>query len=152
MNLRQAARDPWVWGQLLLLGVIALGVPLVVGARPGPHRVAGLGLLVLGLLLAGWAAVSLGRSLTPSVVPLGEGRLIVLGPYRVVRHPIYGGVVLAVAGWAMLTGTWWTGLAAGLVAFAYFDRKSSAEERHLLARYPDYAEYRARVPKLIPRL
>ncbi len=152
MDWRQAVRDPWVWGQLILVGAIGAGVPLLIGSRPGMHRAVGLALLIAGAAVAGAGAHALGRSLTPSVVPVEGGDLVERGAYRVVRHPIYLGVILALAGWGLLWGTWWSGLAAGVAALAWFDRKATAEERRLLERFPGYAAYRRRVPKLFPRL
>lgn len=152
MELKQAARDPWVWGQVVLLAAILLGVPLLVPREAGPHRGAGLVLVLAGLALGGWGILSLRRWLTPSVVPPAEGELLVHGPYRYIRHPMYAGVTLAVTGYGMLAGTWWSGVIAGLLALAYVDRKASAEERHLAARFPEYSGYRARVSKWVPRL
>jgi len=152
MEFRQALRDPWVWGQMMLIGGIGVGVPLLVGSRPGPHRAVGFVLLIAGAAVMGTAARALGRSLTPSVVPVEGGELVERGLYRLVRHPIYLGVILALAGWGLVWGTWWSGLVAGAAAFAWFDRKAAVEERLLLQRFPGYAEYRRRVPKLFPRL
>jgi protein-S-isoprenylcysteine O-methyltransferase Ste14 len=66
-----------------------------------------------------------------------------------VRHPIYGGVVLASLGWSL---TWLSlpGLAFCVVVALFFDRKSAFEERLLLGRFPEYAVYMARARKLIP--
>lgn len=152
MELRQAVRDPWVWGQMMLIGAIGAGVPLLVGSRPGPHRAVGLVLLIAGAAVVGAAARALGRSLTPSVVPVQGGELVERGLYRVVRHPIYLGVILALAGWGLVWGTWWSGLVSGAAALVWFDRKATAEERLLLQRFPGYAAYRRRVPKLLPRM
>ncbi len=152
VDLRQVARDPWVWGQVILIAGIGIGVPLLVGTRPGPQRVAGLALLLAGAMAIGAGLRSLGRSLTPSVVPVEGGELVERGAYGLVRHPIYAGLILVLAGWGLLMGTWWSGAVAALAAFAWFDRKATAEERLLVQRYPGYAEYRRRVPKLVPRL
>jgi protein-S-isoprenylcysteine O-methyltransferase Ste14 len=84
------------------------------------------------------------------VHPLPGSQAVEHGAYRVVRHPIYTGVVLLLAGYGLIAGAWWSGLAAGAIAFVYVDRKAAAEERHLRAIHPGYADYCARVPKLVP--
>jgi protein-S-isoprenylcysteine O-methyltransferase Ste14 len=98
----------------------------------------------------GWGLVSLGPNLTPATEPLPNGALVVHGAYRFVRHPIYLGVTLLL--WAV---AWWhtgpeVGFAIGLVALLYFDRKAAVEERWMARRFPGYADYRARVPKILP--
>ncbi len=71
------------------------------------------------------------------------------GVYAIVRHPIYsGGLVLAI-GWAFRTQSWLT-LGYVVLLFLFFDLKSRREEEWLTQRYPEYADYRKRVRKLIP--
>ncbi len=162
MDLAKAARDPWVWGQLALMILIVGGAPLLPRyTSMGPldpilNRVdhvairwAGGALMVAGLAIAVWAARSLGPSLTPGTEPLPGAPLITAGPYTRVRHPIYLGVVLALAGYTTAWSNWTLGLVAGSVAFMYFEAKAKAEERWLVARYPLYQSYMHRVPRRI---
>jgi protein-S-isoprenylcysteine O-methyltransferase Ste14 len=66
-----------------------------------------------------------------------------------VRHPLYGGIILAAGGWVVFTLSWPHSL--GLLAIILLlDRKATAEEQWLAQKYPDYAAYRQRVKKLIP--
>jgi protein-S-isoprenylcysteine O-methyltransferase Ste14 len=109
-------------------------------------------LLGLGLSVSLLGARSLGPNLTPGTEPLASGVLVERGAYRHVRHPVYLGLILVLAGWAWWFANGWLGLIAGLASFGYFDRKATAEERWLLRRFPAYREYQGRVPKLIPRL
>lgn len=94
----------------------------------------------------------LGRSLTPYPKPLDNGAMTERGPYRIVRHPSYTAVVLGMIGLAQRAGDWIAlALAVGLLPF--FHAKSTFEERHLVAQYDGYQEYRRRVPRrLIPGL
>ncbi len=147
-------RDPWVLGQLLLFLLVIAGTAAL-RARYGYDPAAGTRILAIGLLVLGSlsilvAGLGLGRSLTPTIVPVEDGELATGGLYRWVRHPIYLAVILMLAGLALLAGRWLWALTVALVAYAYFDRKAAAEERHLLERYPDYAHYRARTGKLLP--
>ena len=152
LDLRRAVRDPWVWGQILLVVLIGGGAPLVAPrGGPGERWLGGLALL-LGVLVAAWGAVSLRENLTPSVRPLAAGTLVRAGAYARVRHPIYTGVILVLTGWSLFWSTWWVGMVVLLVTGGYFSLKASAEERHLKARFPAYDEYSRSVPKLVPRL
>lgn len=162
MDLRKAARDPWVWGQLALIVVVGLAAPLLprlvsLGEldpllnRVDPVRIRRLGWLLAaaGIGVAGWGARSLGRSLTPGTEPLPGAALVTTGAYAHVRHPIYTGVVLGLAGYTLIWSNWTLALLVGLVALAYFDAKARVEERWLLARHPEYAAYMRHVRRRV---
>lgn len=143
----------WVAAQFALL--LAIGVVLFLdGSLPAADRIwtgiVGGAVFVLGSWVAVSAARDLGRSLTPMPEPLARGSLVEDGLYAYARHPIYGGVVLAMLGGAVLLSSPWAMLLiAGLVAF--FWAKSGYEERALRLVYPRYLSYRERVGKrLIP--
>lgn len=165
MDLHKAVRDPWVWGQMALIAGIIVGIPLLRALLPSDSALASLFLhgprsgqilsmvpLLGGLAMAWWGARSLGPNLTPGTEPLAAGVLVERGAYRVVRHPLYVGVILLLWGAAWGLSNALTGVAGGLLALLYFDRKAAAEERWLSQRFPGYRAYRRRVPKLIPRL
>ncbi len=68
---------------------------------------------------------------------------------RSFAHPIYGGLILAALGWAIVQASFVAvGLAAALALF--FRLKSTREERWLEGRYPGYPAYRARTRRFIP--
>ncbi|MFQ5524071.1 MAG: 2-amino-4-hydroxy-6-hydroxymethyldihydropteridine diphosphokinase [Acidimicrobiia bacterium] len=115
-----------------------------------PMRILGMGLAAVGAGLAFVASRRLGRTLTPTPEPVPGADLIETGPYRLARHPIYGGVILFSFGTALvLNSLAGTVLALGLLPFFYF--KSLYEERRLRMAYADYSRYRRRVPRrLIP--
>ncbi|WP_334189162.1 methyltransferase family protein [Noviherbaspirillum sp.] len=142
--------EMWVAVQAVLL-VVFIALPS--GKAPWPYEMAfrAFGWVVagLGMLLLARSALNLGRSLTPLPRPKPDGELVTSGAYRFVRHPIYLGVLLACLGIALATTS---GLRLGLtlILFIFFDMKARKEERWLAERYPDYAQYQARVKKLIP--
>jgi protein-S-isoprenylcysteine O-methyltransferase Ste14 len=103
----------------------------------------------IGLVLIGKGLLDLGRSLTPLPYPRKDGELVTTGVYGIVRHPLYGGIILTAFGWVLFTLSWPHFL--GLLAIAWLlDRKATLEERWLEQKYPDYGEYRSRAKKLIP--
>jgi protein-S-isoprenylcysteine O-methyltransferase Ste14 len=116
--------------------------------RPTSYILAAL-LLLAGGTLAVAGVLALGRNLTPLPLPKRDARLVESGPYRLVRHPIYGGIVLMAYGWSLLAGSWLT-LGYATLLFLFFDIKSRREERWLRAKYPGYSEYSNKVRKLIP--
>jgi protein-S-isoprenylcysteine O-methyltransferase Ste14 len=162
MDLHKATRDPWVWGQLALFALIGLGAPLVpryvalgdldpVLSRVDQVRIRWLGapLIAAGLALAAWGVRSLGRSLTPGTEPLPGAPLVTSGAYTHVRHPIYAGIVLGLAGYTLAWSNWTLALPVGLLVWAYFSGKARAEERWLVERYPTYEAYMRQVPRRV---
>src|SRR5262245_29447012 len=154
MDLRKAMRDPWVWGQLVLFALIGLGAPLLsccvsfgnvdsMLSRVDPDGIRWLGapLIAAGLSLAAWGVRSLGPTLTPGTEPLPGAPLVTSGPYAHVRHPIYAGIVLALAGYTLVWSNWTLALLVGFLTWAYFNGKAKAEERWLMQRYPAYEAY-----------
>jgi protein-S-isoprenylcysteine O-methyltransferase Ste14 len=132
----------WVWGQFALMAVIlALGV--LPPRWPEWVRVLGLPILLAGVAVFVWAGRTLGSSFTPYPRPRPEGVLVEQGPYRFVRHPVYGAGLLVLLGYGLLTSIVATAAVPAIAVLWWL--KSSVEERHLAARFPAYADYRRRV-------
>jgi protein-S-isoprenylcysteine O-methyltransferase Ste14 len=133
----------WVVLQFALMAVIAAG--WLLPGRPGAPLLRGVGiaLAVLGLLLVFWAGRTLGRSFTAFPVPRADAELVRSGPFRLVRHPTYGGALLVFAGISLAHGL--LGLVGTAALALVWWRKSELEERVLTARFPEYAAYRRRV-------
>lgn len=141
--------------QFGLLGLIAL-TPLV--ARPSApwpapwHTVAlaaGLVLLGVGLVLALAGVWSLGDNITAVPRPKENAHMVEHGAYRLVRHPIYSGIILGALGWGLFMHSGFT-LLLTLLLFLLFDAKSRREEQWLAEKYENYGAYQKRVRKLIP--
>ncbi len=147
--------EGWVAAQLVLFAAIAglglqawLGRPA--GEGPGPAQVAiGAALIALGGVVAVGALRDLGRNVSPFPRPVAGAPLLDRGAYGLIRHPIYSGLVLAAAGWAIATESIGALVCAALL-FLLFDGKSRREEVWLAAAHPGYAAYRARTKRLIP--
>lgn len=110
---------------------------------------AGVVAVMVGLLMSIVALLQLRSALTPFPEPRAQGALRTDGLYAWVRHPVYTGLILAAAGWALYCASAWGALTTAIL-FLFFDRKAAREERALARRYSEYAAYSARVPKLIP--
>jgi protein-S-isoprenylcysteine O-methyltransferase Ste14 len=144
----------WVVAQFAVMGaLLGLGFlpPDWPDAAQGWLSAAGAVLAAAGGGIAVWASRLLGRGLTPFPKPLGAGELVESGPYRVVRHPVYGGGLLFFLGYSLFAGV--LALPATAVLAVVWALKARVEERHLVARYPGYAAYAERVRhRLVPRV
>lgn len=109
----------------------------------------GLILFLMGLALAIWARVYLGRNWGMPMSQKAEPELVTTGPYRSVRHPIYSGIILAMIGTAVAVSWYW--LVAVVLLGAYFVFSAIAEERFMLGRFPgSYPEYKQSTKMLVP--
>lgn len=140
----------WVAAQVPLFGGLVAfwllwGDGWGVAALAAGAALAGLG----GALVAG-GLLALGGQLTPFPAPLRDGALVERGAYHLVRHPIYGGIVLGALGVSLADGNW-PGLVLAGTLGGLFWAKSWVEEGMLATQFVTYAAYRARVRRrLIP--
>jgi protein-S-isoprenylcysteine O-methyltransferase Ste14 len=105
-----------------------------------------------GLLFAVWARVHLGGNWSGSVTIKQDHQLIRTGPYRLVRHPIYTGLLLAFAGTALIVAEW-RGVLALAIVFAALWRKLRLEERWMREQFGEaYVDYARHVAALVPFL
>jgi len=117
-----------------------------------PIALAGLGLAICGIGLSIWARLILGEywSSFPSLKQ--NHRLIVTGPYRLVRHPIYTGLLLALLGSALQYGLVRSFLAVLTCAVGLY-LKVTAEEEFMVQRFGEaYLRYCRKVSALVPYL
>jgi protein-S-isoprenylcysteine O-methyltransferase Ste14 len=123
------------------------------GAATGNPWLLGIGLacFVLGLALAVWARVYLGRNWGMPMSRRADPELVTTGPYRRVRHPIYSGLILAMAGTAIAVSLYW--LNAVAISGAYFLFSAVIEERTMAKLFPAaYPPYKRATKMLIPYL
>lgn len=117
---------------------------------PLPVQAVGYAAIVAGLAVIVLASFRLGPALTPTPVPTNSGQLATDGFYRYVRHPIYTGVLLIVAGITLRSGSVVT-LAVAVLTVVFFTTKAKWEEARLVERYDGYSAYAAVTPRFIPR-
>ncbi len=150
-------RVPWS-RELRIRAVIVVIVILLVrlgafrgnGLNTDPWRMGtGLVLFALGLAFAIWARIHIGRNWGGPMTQKDEPELVTSGPYRLVRHPIYSGILVAVVGTAVALD--WRWLIAAVLAGVYFLYSATVEERYLTEQFPDdYPVYRRSTKMLVP--
>ena len=136
---------------LLFLEPLRLGpLGLSIVAEGPAFYVLGISLVALGLSLAIWARLHLGHNWSGAVAIKSEQRLVQSGPYALVRHPIYCGLLVAVTGSAIAIGKLGAAIAVPIMAFTYW-RKLRIEEGVLAEAFAEaYESYCRRVGALLP--
>jgi protein-S-isoprenylcysteine O-methyltransferase Ste14 len=109
----------------------------------------GLAIFFLGLALAIWARLYLGRNWGMPMSQKDDPELVTTGPYHSVRHPIYSGIILATVGTAIAVNFYW--LVAAVLFGAYFVYSAFMEERLMASLFPDlYPDYKRSTKMLVP--
>jgi protein-S-isoprenylcysteine O-methyltransferase Ste14 len=137
-------------------------VPLVAGLdrrfgwtqAPGTvWNIMGAGIFAAGLALFSWAMITNAFFSTAVRIQDERGHAVCRsGPYRVVRHPGYAGVVLQSLGIPVLLASWWA-LVPGVIAAAFMLLRTDLEDRTLKAELNAYGEYARRTRfRIVPGL
>lgn len=134
--------------------MLALGLSVVPTAViPGRAATFVVGAVVgwLGLLLRWWTFIALGHSFT-MVLKASSGQVVIdRGPYRVLRHPSYTGLLLAVVGCGLVLGNWVGLLGSFAFVLAAFVYRIRIEERALTATIGDaYRVFASSRARLVP--
>ena len=146
----------------VVLGVLEIGTLALWVALHGRWRflevhdsgvaLAGAVLALTGALLAAWAKVHLGRFFSPQLGVQEDHRLITTGPYAIVRHPIYLGIIDFLIGSALF----WNDVAllgVAVLFIAYFAVQLRVEERFFARHFgEEWEEYRTWTGALFPRI
>ena len=143
----------WLVAWLLIGRRFPIGVLNEPFMPAGPvGALAGVLLIAVGLGFAVWARRHLGGNWSATVTVKADHELVTSGPYALVRHPIYTGLLVALLGTAIANGEW-RGLVAVAIAAAAFAYKLSLEERWMVETFgSEYRDYRKKVAALIPFL
>src|SRR5438874_1896615 len=120
-----------------------------------PHQrsfeFAGVVFFIAGLFLRWWAIITLGRFFTVDVTIEKDHEVVERGPFRVVRHPSYTGVLLAFVGLGLSLGNWAALLVILLPIGAAFIHRMNVEENALSgALGAQYSDYMRRTKRLVP--
>jgi protein-S-isoprenylcysteine O-methyltransferase Ste14 len=146
----RAGHATWTQALVALAGTFILNVVGFLPIEPStstPNLLLSSGVVIAGTAFAVWSAAILGRCF--GLFPEVRG-LVLRGPYRLVRHPVYLGEIIASGGILIARPHLVTlGLLAAFVALQYW--RTIFEERALASAFPnDYLAYRVRVPRLFP--
>jgi protein-S-isoprenylcysteine O-methyltransferase Ste14 len=164
LRLKQIKVSEGVGGRLLHIGLMILAFALLFSHRldigplasrfvpeRGAVRVSGIVLTFIGAGIAIWARYCLGQYWSGRVTLKVDHHLIRSGPYAYVRHPLYSGLLLTMAGTAFVVGEWRAVLAV-VLGVMEFSRKAAKEEALLASEFGDqYQEYRRQAGFLTPR-
>lgn len=137
---------PLVW----LPFVAAYAVPLTIELADG-LQLAGVGVAIVSALFAAWAMWSLGKSYGIRMDLFDGHRLVTEGPYRIVRHPMYLGIVTFHVGATLAMQSLLLLAATALYVVPFTAVRIVAEERVLLEGFgAKWIAFTARVPTLVP--
>lgn len=154
-------RSWWFYlaSSLLFFGIAFFGwKPLPLTFSPAMHvtvLIVGSLLYFPGMFFLLWARLTLGKNYFVSTgfgaQLFKEHQLVTSGPYAIVRHPMYMGLILAATGSLLIYATWTTVYFAGFAPLMFF--RARREETALAAEFGNrWLEYCRRVPAFIPRL
>jgi protein-S-isoprenylcysteine O-methyltransferase Ste14 len=119
-----------------------------------PNLVRGLGFLfgLAGLWIWIQAQTALGREWSPQLQLREKHRLVTMGPYARMRHPIYSGMILWAGGLALLTANW-IFVAVAVLVSAMFVARVPREEQMMIDEFgEEYREYMKRTGRVLPKL
>jgi len=140
-------------GTVLLFGTFRheLRVELILWRTPNALAWTMAALVLTGLLFTWWARIHLGRLWSSGVTRKADHHVVDTGPYGIVRHPIYTGIILASAATAAMRGTALSWLGACLMTTGWVI-KARLEEEFLREQLgaETYGNYARRVPMLAP--
>ena len=147
------ARFAYVRVAIILVALLLLRLRVLKGHRAVTHdpwlQGIGLAIFVLGLALAVWARIYIGRNWGMPMSEKADPELVTTGPYSTIRHPIYSGIILAMVGTAVAVSLYW--LIAVALLGAYFLYSAVMEERYMAEVFPDaYPRYKQSTKMLIP--
>lgn len=162
-NVKETKQRESVWPRvprqlLLICAILLLALPRLpfpfLSARFLPPEDwtfwIGAAITAAGLLFSVWARRHLGANWSQAVTLKQDHELITSGPYALVRHPIYTGLLLALLGSAIARGEW-RGLLAVLIVFGVLWQKLRLEEKFMRTQFGEsYETYSRRVAALVP--
>lgn len=115
-------------------------------------RWVGVGALLAGVALLVWTFRSLGANLTDTVVTRKKHTLVVHGPYRWIRHPLYSAAGLFIPALSLIAANWFF-FVFGIALLCVLVMRTRIEEANLVARFGDsYQDYMARTGRFLPRI
>jgi protein-S-isoprenylcysteine O-methyltransferase Ste14 len=162
-TIRNRAKGTQEWGSLVvviagvglgIVGAVLIALRLTWAAIPVGRvafLVVGIVLMALGIALRAWAVIALGRNFTVYVQVRDEQPVVDTGPYRLLRHPSYTGLLLVCLGIGLALGNWLALIVVVALPTAVILVRIRVEERALLAGIGEpYRRFMATRKRLIP--
>ncbi len=163
LHTKRTVRSQSSGSQLLYTAILAAGVYLIFAKQSGipwldrqlfpvtvPIALAGLLAVLMGVAFSIWARLMLGGNWSNRVTVKENHSLVRTGPYRIVRHPIYSGILLGMFGSALQRGEMRCFIGVLICALSFW-LKTRAEERFMVQSFGEqYLQYRHRVKALAP--
>jgi protein-S-isoprenylcysteine O-methyltransferase Ste14 len=148
------ARDRGTRSTLVIGWVAAfVAATLVAGQPEGWHLITGLLLMWAGLAIRIWSVLTLGASFRTTVEVDAGQRLVETGPYRLVRHPSYTGILLLAIGYGLVLASWLSLAILLVVPLATTIWRITVEEAAMAEVLGDpYQAYQKRTKRLLPGL
>jgi protein-S-isoprenylcysteine O-methyltransferase len=139
------------WEAVIVASILFAGFDITV--LPGWAFLLGIAIILAGVALRQWAVAVLGRYFT-HVIGIQEGQKVVqAGPYRLIRHPSYAGILLIQLGIALALQSWGAVVVVGLSFSLAYGHRILYEERFLAQELGDsYLEYMKHTKRIIPLL
>jgi protein-S-isoprenylcysteine O-methyltransferase Ste14 len=140
---------------LVFFGAVYLLIRFHIGAQVIPQiylpmAMFGLALVVLGTAVNISGRFALGRNWGNQVIIYEDHKLVTNGVYRLVRHPLYAGLIWMFAGAALVFQNWAALAATMLIFYPGVFYRGKQEEKALLAQFPDYSQYRDHTGMFFP--
>ena len=134
---------PWLSIGLYLLGIGS-------AALSQPVKWLGVAAMLTGFCIRWSGMWTLKKFFSANVAVQSDHRLVISGPYKLVRHPGYFGGWLAFVGLGLALGNWIAIIALTILTVPAFLYRIHVEERMLCHAFPDYSSYAARVKRFVP--
>ena len=162
-TIRNRAKGTIEWGSLFvvigglavgIVGAISIALELTLAAIPVGRTtlfVVGIVFMVLGIALRAWSVIVLGRNFTVFVQVRVDQPVVDTGPYRLLRHPSYTGLLVVCLGIGLALGNWLALVVVVVVPTVAILVRIRVEERALLAGIGEpYRRFAATRKRLIP--
>jgi protein-S-isoprenylcysteine O-methyltransferase Ste14 len=121
------------------------------GGRTSTAFFIGIAIMLIGMALRFWSVFTLGASFRTTVETHGDQKMISHGPYKLVRHPSYSGLILICCGFGFALQNWLSLLIVVILPLAALLYRIHVEESALISSFgSEYIEYQKRTKKLVP--
>lgn len=137
--------------QFLLFLVFTVNIDWSLGLYSPLIKNCGRIISLLGIIVVLIPILQLNKNLSPFPTPKNNAVLLQNGLFKLVRHPIYSGIILVVVGYSIYQNSLYKGLIS-LLLLTLFHFKTKYEEQKLSEKFPNYQSYKLKTGKFFPRL